>query len=240
MPKPEKKIMCDDPIDIKTNKQVDIDELLDYTILCNKCHNKRTKKDYKEKKNGGIMKTCKLCIEKQTCQHNRVKTRCKECKGGSICEHNIIRASCKECDPEGHLSNVVRSRINQQLKGNKEGNTNEYLGCTTEEYKKHLESKFVENMKWENYGKLWNIDHIIPLQYNKPTLLEVIERLHWTNTQPLLIDENFSKKNKNISESDLEVLGENEKDCEKQWQNDWKKKDLKQLSKKTQKVVLTK
>ena len=30
-------------------------------------------------------------------------------------------------------------------------------------------------MNWENHGKLWHIDHIIPLKYNNPSIEEVIE-----------------------------------------------------------------
>ena len=53
-------------------------------------------------------------------------------------------------------------------------------------------------MTWENYGKLWHIDHIIPIKYENPTLEETIERLHWSNTQPLYADLNISKSNKFI------------------------------------------
>jgi hypothetical protein len=49
-------------------------------------------------------------------------------------------------------------------------------------------------MTWDNYGE-WHIDHITPLKYNNPSLEEVIERLHYTNTQPLWAEENLSKGN---------------------------------------------
>ena len=57
-------------------------------------------------------------------------------------------------------------------------------------------------MSWENYGKVWQIDHITPLNYRidnqNPTLEEIIERLHWTNTQAMYNVENMSKGNKYI------------------------------------------
>ena len=49
-------------------------------------------------------------------------------------------------------------------------------------------------MTWDNYGE-WHIDHITPLKYNNPSLEEVIERLHYTNTQPLWAEDNLSKGN---------------------------------------------
>jgi hypothetical protein len=54
-------------------------------------------------------------------------------------------------------------------------------------------------MTWENYGDVWEIDHIVPLKYQDPTLEQVIERLHYTNTQPLWASENASKGNRFIS-----------------------------------------
>ena len=52
-------------------------------------------------------------------------------------------------------------------------------------------------MTWETHGD-WHIDHITPLKYNNPTIEEVMERLHWTNTQPLWASENISKSNRFI------------------------------------------
>lgn len=53
-------------------------------------------------------------------------------------------------------------------------------------------------MTWENYGKIWHIDHIVPINYKNPTLDEVIKRLHYLNTQPLWASENISKGNRYI------------------------------------------
>ena len=53
-------------------------------------------------------------------------------------------------------------------------------------------------MSWENYGKIWHIDHIIPISYKNPSLDEVIQRLHYLNTQPLWASENISKGNRYI------------------------------------------
>ena len=65
------------------------------------------------------------------------------------------------------------------------------IDCTIEEFKKHIEKSFQEGMSWGNHGDVWHIDHIIPLKYENPTLEEVIERLHYTNTQALTIADNL-------------------------------------------------
>ena len=74
----------------------------------------------------------------------------------------------------------------------------EYLGCTKEHFKQHIEKQFTGEMTWANYGSLWHIDHIIPLKYNKPNIDEIIARLHYTNTQPMLAIDNIRKSNRYI------------------------------------------
>jgi hypothetical protein len=140
---------------------------------------------------------CKECGGGSICEHNRVKSTCKDCGGGSICEHNRAKRRCKECDPIGHLADTVRTSVHNALKSNKSKRSIEYLGCSIDDFKEHIELQFQEGMTWENHGE-WHIDHIIPLKYENPTLEETIERLHWKNTQPLWATENIAKGNRYI------------------------------------------
>ena len=76
----------------------------------------------------------------------------------------------------------------------KNSKTQEILGCTIEEFKKHLESKWESWMNWDNYGnpkdgkfepnKTWDIDHIIPTS-SAITEEDIIKLNHYTNLQPL-------------------------------------------------------
>jgi len=61
-----------------------------------------------------------------------------------------------------------------------------------------MKAQFTGNMNWDNHGTLWHIDHVLPLRYDNPTDEEIIDRLHWTNTQPMLASENMSKGNSYI------------------------------------------
>jgi hypothetical protein len=72
--------------------------------------------------------------------------------------------------------------------------TMDALGCTSQEFKQHLESKFTEGMTWENYGA-WHVDHIKPISL-ATTEQEAIELSHYTNLQPLWAADNLSKGNK--------------------------------------------
>jgi len=140
---------------------------------------------------------CKPCGGSQICAHNRIRSSCKDCGGSQICEHDKQRRVCQICDPGGHLKDVVSSRVRHALKSEKSKKSLEYLGCTIKDFRKHIEKSFIEGMSWENYGE-WEIDHIIPVKYENPTIEEVIERLHWTNCQALWRVDNMSKGNRYI------------------------------------------
>ena len=92
----------------------------------------------------------------------------------------------------------LRHRIYMALKNNyKTKKTLELLGCTVEHLKKHLKSRFAEEMTWDNYGK-WHIDHIKPcskFDLSKPEEQKVC--FHYTNLQPLWEIDNL-KKSDNI------------------------------------------
>lgn len=142
---------------------------------------------------------CRECNGSSFCVHGKRKSRCHKCNGGSICVHSIHKSDCRTCDPIGHLKGLVSSRIKRALKGNKTQHSIEYLGCDIETFKRHIEQQFIEGMSWENHGEQegeWQIDHIIPVKWNNPTLEEVIPRLHYCNTQPLWVSDNIAKLNK--------------------------------------------
>lgn len=100
----------------------------------------------------------------------------------------------KDNDPLYALKHRVSKSINKSLQ--KEGYTkrsrsHEILGCSWEEFKLHLESKFEPWMTWENRGLFngeknygWDIDHIIPLS-TATTEEEIVKLNHYTNLQPL-------------------------------------------------------
>lgn len=72
------------------------------------------------------------------------------------------------------------------------------IGCSPEEFKQFIESKFVDGMSWENYShKGWHIDHVIPLS-SANTEEEVFKLCHYTNLQPLWSNENYKKGDKII------------------------------------------
>ncbi len=102
---------------------------------------------------------------------------------------------------KGKLNNNVSSRINSSLKNKSKANRHweDLVGYTIEQLKKHLEKRFTPEMTWENYGKVWEIDHKIPVSvfnYERPEDIDF--RICWSlkNLQPLEAKENRVKQDK--------------------------------------------
>lgn len=97
------------------------------------------------------------------------------------------------------LKENIRIRTNFALRDkiwNKQDIFYNYIGCSIEFLKQHLESKFTKGMTWDNYGKFgWHIDHIVPLSSAK-TPEKLYKLCHYTNLQPLWAKDNLKKGNR--------------------------------------------
>ena len=95
------------------------------------------------------------------------------------------------------LKKNMRSRLGLFLKDRnvtKNNKTFHIIGCSPEFLKEYLEKQFVINMSWENRNE-WHIDHVIPLSSAK-TEKEIYKLCHYTNLQPLWVEDNLKKSNK--------------------------------------------
>lgn len=103
----------------------------------------------------------------------------------------------RKTNPIYNLSCFYRSMLNNAFRQKgyvKNEKCLTILGCTFEEFKLYIESKFEDWMTWENKGnpkdgvleinKTWDIDHIIPLSSAK-TENDITNLNHYTNLQPL-------------------------------------------------------
>lgn len=85
------------------------------------------------------------------------------------------------------LKYVVGRLIRNSLKCkglSKNKKSKDILGCDIEFFKNYLEDRFTEEMNWDNYGIVWDVDHIIPL-CTALTEEDVLKLNHYTNLQPL-------------------------------------------------------
>ena len=165
--------------------------------LCLSCREKR--QSYKEKtkcKHGKRPGFCLKCGDWNLCECGNYKESCGKCSNRR-CIHNKFIYQCKKCDPIGHIKNIIKQRIIYDGFEIKSKDVEKWIGCSSQEYIDHITSLLKEGMSWDNYGD-WEIDHIIPINYNNPTDEERIQRFHYTNCQPLLRTDNSSKGNRYV------------------------------------------
>lgn len=93
----------------------------------------------------------------------------------------------------------VRRNISMAFKFSKKPMvTEKILGCSIEQFRIYISSKFVDGMTLKNHGNgkgKWHLDHIIPIS-SATTEEEVIKLNHYTNFQPLWQIDNLRKSNK--------------------------------------------
>jgi hypothetical protein len=90
--------------------------------------------------------------------------------------------------------NLLKNYLNRKglIKDDK---TQNILGYSSDVLKYHLESLFNANMSWSNYGKYWQIDHIIPISlFKEDAPVAIVNCLK--NLRPLEKIENNLKSNK--------------------------------------------
>ncbi len=92
----------------------------------------------------------------------------------------------------------LRSRVWDALKNQralKYSGLMKILGCSIDDFRKHLESQFRDGMSWDNYGKKgWHIDHIKPCAcFDLTDYLQQKKCFNYTNLQPLWAEDNYAK-----------------------------------------------
>lgn len=112
----------------------------------------------------------------------------------------------KATDLHYKIMKRLRSRVTNAVKlygGGKHEKTRLLIGCTIPFLIKHLESKFLDGMNWDNYGfRGWHVDHKIPCSaFNLANEDEQKKCFHYTNLQPLWWRDNISKSNKMLYEA---------------------------------------
>ena len=141
----------------------------------------------------------------------KTKPKPKSKSKAKKCPHDKRKYRCRECDYPGYCYETIMREIRFALiKGRELPADNEcleYLGCNIDTLKSYLEKQFKDGLSWGNRGGKdgWHIDHIVPFKYQnltgqKPTDQIKLERLHYTNLQPLSKDVNLKKSNKYVSE----------------------------------------
>ena len=167
--------------------------------------NKQHVLDYKkayEKENGNSIKTSKQDYNQKNAEAISAynKKRYYENQQYNIDRVTKYTTERLKVDHIYRLKFNIRGRIQSAFRTRglvKRNSVITALGCTPNELKIHLENQFDGKMNWDNYGKYWHVDHIIPLAAFDLTDGEQFNKVcHFTNLQPLEAKENLKKRDK--------------------------------------------
>lgn len=137
-------------------------------------------------------------------QHGKSKKVARD-KYNSMTKEQIesmrkTRKKLLDTSPDARMLHTMRNTLNRclRLTGRKKSTRTEpMLGYSKSDLVSHIEGMFSPEMNWDNYGDYWEIDHINPISKmikNGITDMKIINAL--TNLQPLTVDENRAKSDK--------------------------------------------
>jgi hypothetical protein len=191
----------------------EFDKFVNKKNFCKECKNLRQRQirleknkiklDLTEKEIGKDNKKCSYCDKVFHKSYFKCK-KCLDCRRSHQNEYTkkdfvkerkrIKRQTNITCKFKHLQSNRIRSSLIYKSK-----KTIEYLGCNAEQYFDWLSCSFIDGLCFENHGKEWHIDHVIPLsQFNLENEEEQLIAFNWRNTMPLSCRENLKKNNKII------------------------------------------
>ena len=161
------------------------------------------------------MKICSKCkLEKSIVEFNRDASRkdrlylyCKSCVKKSeqiyynknrikkIAADKKYKSKKRKIDVIYRLTCNLRNRLYVAIHGNyKSGSAVRDLDCSIEFLKHYIELKFYGNMTWDNWGEVWELDHIVPLsKFDLTDRTQLLKAVHYTNLQPLTIEDHRKK-----------------------------------------------
>lgn len=131
--------------------------------------------------------------KKKTYNREYAKKKYHEMKNDPACTHEFAQHKIKK--------NTSR-RIREMLGQKKSQKCLDYVGCSLDKLKNHLEKTMEDGMHWRNYGEsktfgkkyAWHIDHIIPCDaFDFNHLVEKYACFHYKNLRACWWDDNIVK-----------------------------------------------
>lgn len=107
-------------------------------------------------------------------------------------------------DPGYRMTRNLRNRLRRFIQGNGSKSVMRWLGCSRDEFVEHIESQFSGRMSWENYGRVWHIDHIVPCA--KFSLEKEEHRkicFHYSNMRPLSAKRNMRENSRYLEDQQM-------------------------------------
>lgn len=105
-------------------------------------------------------------------------------------------------DPQKRLRHILSASIAIQVRSGgarKGSSTHDLLGCSIIDFRRHIESLWLPEMSWSNWGRrrgCWHLDHKRPVSsFDLTDLNQQKACFHYSNYQPLWAPDNIRKSN---------------------------------------------
>lgn len=197
--------------DRKVKRKLQLEEYSKIENLeCKKCKSIKPKINFIPIMNGkfGYRIHCIECIEKKKLERQE-NSRLRSSEYYTENRESLIKYGYQKklerlnSDPIFKFKALISHRIRRAIvsqNGTKSKRTLNYLGCSIEEARIHIEKQFTKGMNWNNHGNYgWHIDHIKPCsKFDLTNEEEQKECFNYKNLQPLWAKDNLSKGNKYI------------------------------------------
>jgi hypothetical protein len=99
--------------------------------------------------------------------------------------------------PENKIRKAIRGvtgRI-KRMTGKGTDSASRFLGAPISYVRAYIEARFKEGMTWQNHGKVWHLDHIMPLaSFDLTNPAHIKKAAHYTNLQPMFKEDNLRKR----------------------------------------------
>lgn len=179
-------------------KHIIKEDIIDHQV-CNFCSEDKPIGDYLRNDNGSRRKECRTCRKKRA-QANTVRINLDpELRKAYNIKKQAAARALLENHPEKKLIRACRKRLADTFKSGKE--YPDLIGCSAEFLKKWFEFHFSldsnSDITFSNHGYTWHIDHVIPCAiYDFKIEVHKQQCFHWSNINPLLIEQNLEKGNR--------------------------------------------
>jgi hypothetical protein len=124
---------------------------------------------------------------------DRTRKQSQEYKAARRAQERLRRAT----DPAYKLRTNLRDALRRLVRNGakKPCSALDLLGCTVDEFRRHIEAQFQPGMSWDNWTTDgWHIDHKRPLaSFDLTDPAQVAAACHYTNLQPLWAVDNLRK-----------------------------------------------
>lgn len=98
-------------------------------------------------------------------------------------------------DIEYRIAVSLRRRLGMAVRKNqKNGSAVRDLGISIADFRSYISALFKPGMTWDNWGKIWHLDHIKPLAaFDLKERDQFLEACRYTNLQPMFVRDNLIK-----------------------------------------------